>query len=227
MTVELTSSIVKEYGLEAGADIVGIAQIDDFIKAPKGFNPTDALPDCHSVIVLGGTFSPEDYKSVDKYSATRNAMLSKMTEIAKRLAKRLKKEGYNTKAISAAGGKWVQGEGRKELLGYISLKHAAEIAGLGVIGKNYLLTNPKYGNLLWLSAVLTDAVLEPDERITQEICTSCMKCVNGCPIGALDDQSKFKRKECSSFYMIEDKKFKLKCYKCRTVCPNCNGMQTE
>ena len=75
-------------------------------------------------------------------------------------------DGYKTKVISAAGGKWVDvnGDGRKEQFGYISLKHAAEIAGLGVIGKNYLLTNPQYGNLIWLSAILTNAELTPGHR---------------------------------------------------------------
>ena len=128
-----------------------------------GFKPTDVLPECRSVIVLGAAFSPETMNDIAAYTTSRNAMLTYMTDMAKVVAKRIKADGYKTKAVSAAGGKWVDGDGRKEQFGYISLKHAAEIAGLGVIGKNYLLTNPQYVNLLWFSAVLTSAEFIPDE----------------------------------------------------------------
>lgn len=220
MTAELTTAIVKEYGIQAGATVVGIAAAKDFDLAPDGFKPVDVLPECVSVIVLGTTFSPEVFRDIAEYTASRNAMLTAMTSMAKNVAKRIKAHGCKTKAISAAGGKWVAGDGRKEQFGYISLKHAAEIAGLGVIGKNYLLTNPQYGNLLWLSAVLTDAELTPDKKKVSAMCDSCNKCVDACPVGALDDLAAFGKRGCSSFFTIEEKKFKIKCFRCRTVCPH-------
>ena len=224
MASELTSTIVKGYAIDAGADVAGIAAAPDFALAPDGFKPTDVLPQCRSVIVLGATFAPEALNDLGAYTASRNAMLTTMTDLAKAVAKRLKAHGCQTKTISAAGGKWVEGEGRKEQFGYISLKHAAEIAGLGVIGKNYLLTNPQYGNFLWLSAVLTDAELEPDEKVQSTMCDNCNKCVEACPAGALADLAAFGRKGCSKFFTIEDKKFKIKCFLCRTVCPHRFGM---
>jgi len=223
MKTEINSSIVKQYGTDAGASVVGIAAASDFSLAPDGFKPTDVLPECLSVIVLGATFSPEVLNDIAKYTASRNAMLTAMTNMAKEVAKRIKTDGCKTKVISAAGGKWVDGDGRKEQFGYISLKHAAEIAGLGVIGKNYLLTNPQYGNLLWLSAVLTDAWLTPDGKARSTMCDNCNKCVEACPAGALDDLASFGRKGCSKFFTIEDRKFKIKCFKCRTICPHCFG----
>jgi epoxyqueuosine reductase QueG len=222
---ELSSDIVKGYGLAAGASVVGIAASKDFGLAPDGFKPTDVLPDCLSVIVLGATFSSEVLNDIAEYTASRNAMLTVLTNMAKEVAKRLKANGCKAIVISAAGGKWIDtaGDGRKEQIGYISLKHAAEIAGLGVIGKNYLLTNPKYGNLLWFSAILTDVELVPDEKIHFTMCDNCSRCVKACPAGALDDLAVFGRKGCSKFFTIEDKKFKIKCFLCRTVCPYCFG----
>ncbi len=220
---EINSEIVKQYGEDVGANVVGIANSKDFNSAPKGFKPSDVLKNCHSVVVLGATFPPEVLNSVDEYSSSRNSMLKAMTKMAKDVAKRIKADGYKTKVISAAGGKWIQGDGRKEQFGLISLKHAAEIAGLGVIGKNYLLTNSQHGNLLWLSAVLTDAELMADEKISSTMCDDCNKCVEACPVGALDDIDSFRRKECSKFFTIEDRKFKIKCFLCRTVCPYCFG----
>lgn len=223
MAAGLTSEIAKEYGISAGADVVGIAAAGDFGLAPDGFRPADVLPGCRSVIVLGATFPPEVLHDVDAYTASRNAMLTAMTGMAKEVAKRARAAGHMSKAISAAGGRWVQGDGRKEQFGYISLKHAAEIAGLGVIGRNYLLTNPRYGNLLWLSAVLTDAALTLDERTGETLCDGCNKCVEVCPVGALDDLAAFGKRGCSSFFAIEDKRLRIKCFMCRTICPHALG----
>ena len=224
MEVELTSDIVKEYGINAGANVVGIAASKDFDFAPDGFKPTDVLPECLSVIVLGATFPREVLNDIVEYSASRNTMLTGMTNMAKVVAKKVKANGYKTKVISAAGGKWVDGDGRKEQFGYISLKHAAEIAGLGVIGKNYLLTNSQFGNLLWFSAVITDAELVSDKKTKFTMCKKCNKCVEACPAGALDDLALFGKKGCSKFFTIEDKKLKIKCFLCRTVCPYCFGI---
>ena len=224
MAAELTGKIVKEYALNAGADVVGIASSEDFGFAPSGFHPTDVLPECRSVIVLGVASPPDVLNDITKYTESRNTMLTAMTNIAKVLAKQIKNDGYKTKPISATGGKWVDGDGRKEQFGYISLKHAAEIAGLGVIGKNYLLTNPQYGNLLWLSAVLTDATLKSSTKADfTAMCKNCSKCVDACPAGALEDINAFGRKGCSKFFTMKDKKFRIECFLCRTVCPHCFG----
>jgi len=223
MTTELNSEIVKKYGFTAGADVVGIAASKDFHRAPDGFKPTDVLEGCLSVIVLGATFPREALNSTVEYTACRNAMLTKMTDMAKTVAKQIKRDGYKSKEISGAGGKWVEGDGRKIQFGHISLKHAAEFAGLGLINRNYLLTNSQYGNLLWLSAVLTDADLIPDEKAQYKICDNCNKCVEVCPSGALNNLSRFGRKECDQFFKIIDKKLIIQCFSCRTVCPYCFG----
>jgi len=219
----LSSEVVKEYGLMAGACIVGIAASKDFSSAPNGFKPTDVMEECLSVIVLGASFPQEVLGDTTVYTASRNEMLTKVTGIAKEVAKQIKKEGFKAKEISGSGGKWLESNGKKEQFGYISLKHAAELAGLGVIGKNYLLTNSKYGNLLWLSAVLTDVDLIPDKKVQYEICEKCNKCIKACPSGALNDFAVFDRKKCSKYYTIENKQFEIKCYSCCKVCPYCFG----
>jgi len=224
MASTLTSELVKEYGLSAGATVVGIAASKDFDMAPEGFKPSDNLEGCLSVIVLGVTFPHEVLSSTIEYTASRNAMTTKATDLAKEVAKRMKADGYRTKAISATGGKWVANDGRKEQHGFISLKHAAMLAGLGIIGNNYLLTNPVYGNHLWFSAVLTDADLKPDDKALDILCDSCNRCVDACPTGALDNPTVFGREDCSKFFVMVDRKLEIKCFACRTVCPYSYGV---
>jgi epoxyqueuosine reductase QueG len=216
---ELDSETVKEYGLNAGANIVGIASSKDFRLAPKGFKPSDNLEGCLSVIVLGTAFSPKVFSNTAEYTASRNAMLTKMTGIAKEVEKRIKADGHKAKAISSSGGKWIDGQ----QYGHISLKHAAELAGLGLINRNYLLTNDRFGNLLWFSAVLTDADLIPDKKAQYKICDNCNKCVETCPSGALDNPALFGKKGCSKFFTLVNKKFEIKCFLCRKVCPYALG----
>ena len=218
MNNEFDSLAAKTIGIEAGANVVGIAVSSDFQSAPDGCKPTDVLENCRSVVVLGIPFTPETLDmSPPEYTELRNAFVTKMTDLAKVVSKRIAKEsGHKAKAISATGGKTVDGS----FYGHISLKHAAELAGIGVITRNYLLTSPEYGNLLWLSAVLTDIDLVPDEKLRYNFCDNCNKCVEACPLGALNDPLSFNKEECRKYFAIEDKKLLIKCYSCRAVCPH-------
>jgi epoxyqueuosine reductase QueG len=214
----MNSEAVKEYGFSAGASVVGIAASKDFCSALEGFKPSDNLEGCLSVIVLGSPFPQEALTAMStvEYTEIRNAILTKMTSMAKEVEKRIKKDGHKAKAISATGGKYIEGRH----YGHISLKHAAELAGLGRINRNYLLTNPQYGNLLWFSAVLTDADLIPDEKEQNKICDNCNKCVEACPSGALDDPASFAPKKCDKVcFKMVNRKWEISCFVCRAVCP--------
>ena len=213
----LNSEIVKDYGLQAGASVVGIAASGDFGLAQEGFRPADNLEGCLSVVVLGTPFPQEALLDASaNYTEIRNEMLKRMNAIAKEVAKQIKSKGYKAKAIGGIDGKYVNGK----FFGSISLKHAAELAGLGVINKNYLLTNQEYGNLLWFSAVLTDADLIPDKKSQYTFCNNCNKCVEMCPSKALDNPALFGNKECQkTCWKLVNGKWELKCWLCRTVCP--------
>jgi epoxyqueuosine reductase QueG len=219
---QITDEMVRGYGMSAGAGIVGIAAAEDFGSAPDGFRPSDILDGCRSVIVLGVPF-PEGALIDDdaEYIDIRNAVNERSNAAAKDVTKRIKDNGHKAKAVNGMGGKYVNGM----QCGHISLKHAAELAGLGVIGKNYLLTNPEYGNLLWFSAVLTDAALVPDKRERYGICDDCDICVRACPSRALSDPSYFGKRECSGHcFKMVDKKWIIDCFLCRKVCPHRFGI---
>jgi epoxyqueuosine reductase QueG len=138
-----------------------------------------------------------------------------MDSVAKEVAKQIKSQGYKVIEIGGIDGKYVN----SKFYGHISLKHAAELAGLGVIGRNYLLTNPEHGNLLWFSAVLTDADLVPDKKAQYTICDNCNKCIETCPSKALENPALFGHKECNKeCWKMVTRKWELNCLLCRKVC---------
>ena len=217
MANEITSETVKGYGFDAGADVVGIASASDFSPAPEGFKPADGLEGCLSVVVFGAASPREALLGTNaEYTEFRKEMIEKINGIAKNVEKRIKKDGYKARYIGGFGGKHIDGH----MFGLVSLKHAAEIAGLGVIGKNYLVINPEYGTLLWFSGILTDAGLVPDERFKDAICENCDKCVEVCPVNALGEHSSFRKRECgNNAFKLANKKFSVECFLCRKVCP--------
>jgi len=64
-------------------------------------------------------------------------------------------------------------------------KTVATRAGLGWIGKNCLLVNPKYGSAIRISSLLTNAPLKYDRPIDWSQCGECDLCIRNCPAQAL------------------------------------------
>lgn len=222
----LTSEKAKEYCYNAGAAVAGIAAAKDFNLAPEGYRPIDALPGCVSVVVLGAPIQQDAVFKADLlgFIELRNALNKELKDAAKRVAKQIKASGYQTRAVGGLDGKWAEGNTR----GPISLKHAAELAGLGVIGRNYLLTNPEHGNLLWFSAVLTDAELTPDPKLVLDLCGDCNRCVSTCPAHALDTAATVIKKACDhTMFKQINKKLEIVCLLCRKVCPHCLGIKKD
>lgn len=228
--MEMSSEHVKEISTALGADLCGIASIDRFKEAPKGFHPCDVLPDCESVIVLVSRFLKSTIfaKSTIPYTDVRNELTRKMDRLAIKTAYKLEAEDVRAVPVNSIGPcEWDAATGK--VRGIISLKHAAVLAGLGKIGKNTLLTNNEFGNMIWLSAVLVSARLTADPIAEYEGCVhDCSICLDVCPVNALDGVS-MDQKKCweYAFGKHNGGEWRIKCFACRKACPNRFGINKD
>ena len=75
-------------------------------------------------------------------------------------------------------------------------------AGLGFIGKNHMLINPRLGPQIFLGEIITNMELQADEP-SKNSCSDCGQCINACPTGALRADGQFDANKCISYLTIE------------------------
>ena len=100
-------------------------------------------------------------------------------------------------------------------------------AGLGWIGKNNMLVNPKFGSYTFIGELFTTLPLIPDLP-TENRCGKCRKCLDSCPTGALTERC-LNANKCLSYRTIESKEplteeearhnWVFGCDMCQMACP--------
>lgn len=225
----ITSNGIREFARGLGADLCGIASIDRFDDSPKGFHPTDVYKNTKSIISIAcripGTSLYID--SPSPYTAIEEIAMSRVSQISLSIALHFEQFGFHAVMIPSVPYDYWDEES-KTGKGILSLKHLGYKAGLGYIGKNSLLCNELFGNLIKLGAVITDAELVPDNLVDSAKCLdSCNLCIEKCPVGAIGLDSVVSQKKCREHAEINNKRGVeiYACHECRKVCPNRNGFK--
>ena len=224
----LRKEVIREKILGLGADVCGFGGLERFSKAPINFRPIDLYPDCKSVIAVGIAL-PKGLLRVEPrllYGHFNADVVHKVDEVVFSAAKIIEKE-YNEICVP------IPSDGPYEYWdaetmtgkGLLSMKHVAVACGIGQIGKSSLLLNPEYGNRLVLGAILTNVDFESDP-VCENICISgCTKCLDSCPVLAIQDNSVTQKKCRQNTYGKTTRGFNtVDCNKCRSECPMRDGI---
>jgi epoxyqueuosine reductase len=166
-------------------------------------------------------------ESQTPYTLVRNRLVEKMDGMVFRLCEGLEAQGDVAIPIPSTDPYDYWDAERRHGRGILSLKHAAVLAGLGALGRNTLLINERYGNMLWLGALLVSSELEPDPVVAYAACPPrCRICLEACPQHALDGAT-IDQKLCRahSFAYTEGGGALYACNTCRKICPRHAGIK--
>lgn len=108
----------------------------------------------------------------------------RINDITLNIANALIKVGYQALMVPAS-----HTVDAPNLTGLFSHKMAANLAGLGWIGKNCLLITPDRGPRVRWGTVLTDLPVQPTRQAAGKGCGGCTLCVTSCPAGAFTGRS--------------------------------------
>jgi epoxyqueuosine reductase len=224
----MNSIQTKSLIISLGADICGIAPVERFDKAPKGFHPTDILPDTKSVIVFGKQVPSWVMfaKSPVPFTNAEDVSMYEVWHIGINAAIALENEKMKAVPVPSEPYEYWDKE-TMTAKGILSLKHAGQLAGLGILGRNTLLYTPRFGCMVKLGALLVAEELEPDMIIKHDMgCDNCQRCVSECPSGAIQENTVL-QKPCRQYaYITNERGYHLMvCNTCRRVCPNYKGFK--
>jgi epoxyqueuosine reductase QueG len=221
---------IREIVLGHGADLFGIASIDRFDGAPKGFNPRDVYSRTESVIAFAIRLPTETLfaESPIPFSHMNTLAIQRMDAMTYAISTDLDRAGVKNVLIPTDDPYEYWDSFNQEGKAILSLRHAAMLAGLGKLGRNNLLITKDYGNMVQIGALLTHEKIEPDPLVDYEACPPhCRICLDACPQKALTGDTVV-QKLCRSISNFRTEKGYVikKCFECRKRCPRSLGIRS-
>jgi epoxyqueuosine reductase len=187
------NAFIKSRAESLGAGYFGIAdltQAREFIKAqgggviagyPRAVSLGIVLPD-PLVELLPVTGNPMG--ALLYHHHAYDVVNRELDRIALHVSDALQQRGYRALPIPAS-----LRTDQSGICGPISHKLAANLAGIGWIGRSCLLVTPAHGPRVRFVTVLTDAPLDPAGKPMENLCDTCTACVETCPARAFSGRA--------------------------------------
>jgi len=189
---KIDSGWLRSMCLEAGADDVGFASIDDPALGIEREYALDILPRTQTLIGLCVRMSRENIRSPARSAGNAEYFHTgdEISDAARHITRRLEDEGFHTVCPSMAFP--MDFERLPHRPWPLSMKTVAVAAGLGHMGIHRNVIHPRFGNFILVGAVLTEAtVSEYATQLEWNPCLGCKLCVAVCPVGAIRPDAEF------------------------------------
>jgi len=163
-------------------------------RLPERLDPCAVLSGARTVIALALAYHrpPGEQGPVARYARGRDYHYAHRDQL-KALRKRLLALDPTVETYAAVD------------TGVAMEKPWAERAGLGWIGKNGCLINPKLGSWLTLSVMFMDRAVDAYDAPHEQRCGDCSLCLTGCPTGAFPSPGVVDARRCLSYQSIENR----------------------
>lgn len=189
-------------------------------------NPRQILPECRSILVLAVPYFPS-FDKVETRKIGKIASYAWGADYHDVFSQRLQSL---VAFVEAQVGMRVPNRYYTDT-GPILERDFAQRAGLGWIGKNTCLINPRHGSYILLAEILLGIELVPDAPFTADRCGSCTRCLDACPTACILPDRTLDARRCISYLTIELKdaiplelrsqtgSWVFGCDVCQQVCP--------
>src|SRR3989441_6644493 len=190
LAAPVDAAAVNRRAKELGADLCGIASaqtLNAFPPDPRWPQTPDRIsPYCKSVIVIVQRIPVGAFRCKTNVPVQYLDMLvlRRMDRIGLKLAQELERVGHPSFTLAAQETDWNL---KRASYARLSTRHLGVEAGLGTLGLEVNILTPAVGPRLYLTGILTELELEPDQRITEQVCIgeSCSRCLHSCPPNAV------------------------------------------
>ena len=224
----INAEIIKKKALELGAVAVGIGDVELFKGVSPQRDPKMILPNAKCVIGFIFRVPRALYRTMEQKNQYMQYTQLGVKYIDEDLAEifllkmggLIENEGYDACLQRNISNLRIKGDKttNPELIDTYELIHAepinaskpppeiimdfnkaAEICGLGSVGKSGNLIVPKIGPFVRLVFIVTDAPLECDEPFSKNYCDDCNACIDACPGKAISNDG-INTWQCAVYY---------------------------
>lgn len=162
-------------------------------------DPRQILPECRSIILLGRRYPPPETPAIHAGLSGKTAAFALETDYHDAIGKQLEKLVAfieNRLGVSVPNRRYVD-------TGPVLERDLAQRAGLGWIGKNTCLINPRFGSYFFIAEVFLGLDLAVDAPFAFDRCGSCTRCLDACPTACILPDRTIDARRCISYLTIE------------------------